>query len=167
MKGTSKKKRQQWKSAKGQKFSRKKPGFEQKKKFLKFVYAGNFGNNMSSLAESVEDFLYSQNRIIKERKMTNAKKAFEQIERHYNRIKNLPEYYKKDPDFRTVVFWLKKHPELKSLFNKFKRNPSQKTADQINKLVTEIRDQGVAFDQVAMKYGILERIQEDTRMNIK
>lgn len=42
--GTSKEKRHQWKSEKGKKYPRKKPTFEQKKKYIKSIYVWGFRN---------------------------------------------------------------------------------------------------------------------------
>ena len=167
--GTSNKAKAQYKSLKGERFPRKKPDFLAKKKFLKFVYAGNFGNALSSVAECVDFFLGYKNRNQPEavRAMGNAEESLNEIEIHYRRVKNLPEQYKKDPDFRPVIFWLKKQPELKRLFSQFKINPSQKTANQIGNLVREIRDQGDKFAKVAMKYGVLREIHKDRRIRLQ
>lgn len=162
--GTSKKKRHQWKSDKGQMFPRKKPGFEQKKKFIKSVYVWGWGGALNAILGSLEYIItFPEKRNMKKTKIYNAKDALNKLAKHFKRITPLPEIYKKNPEFMPIIFYQKNLPELSRLVKKFEMVPSKKTFKQIMQLVYRLAEESQKFRKTADKYGAVREIAKEKR----
>lgn len=88
-------------------------------------------------------------------------KQLEAIARHYRRIGDLPEQYRNDPDFKPILVYKKRLPELKKIIKNFLQNPSENGVEQIRRFNIEVKPLLEKFSETAEKYGAGEEIREE------
>ncbi|MFH1664479.1 MAG: hypothetical protein ABH986_06805 [archaeon] len=99
------------------------------------------------------------NRI--EQIMNEIEEMLEKINMHYRGLNKLPAQFERDPDFKAIIDFRKKLPQLGTLVKRFRKTQSEKNAERIFEFIKSTSALRQKFREVSEKYGAAQEVVDE------